>query len=248
MTHHADTCGLFGKLPQQADFVSHFLPDEFTEHWHAWLQSAMGVSREQLGESWLDYYLTSPIWRFAIMPNIITGESIVGVVIPSVDEVGRYFPLTIAHIGHHQPWSAYLHGKEWFDSLEQTAVSALDDNMTYSQFIGYFESLACPEFLVFPKYKTTAVGHSPNRAIAVRKNDEQSENELTNSLLNNLTATLLGQHSLWWTNGSEHVDPCLLMSSNLPDAGQFAAMLDGQWQKWGWAEEVVITQDENIAI
>ncbi|MGH1470065.1 MAG: type VI secretion system-associated protein TagF [Cellvibrionaceae bacterium] len=246
MTTNADTCGLFGKLPQQADFVSHFLPDSFTDHWHAWLQSSIGVSREQLGENWLDLYLTSPVWRFAIMPNIVTSEAIVGVIIPSVDEVGRYFPLTIAHLGKHQPWSAYLHGQSWYDDIEKIAVSALDDNMTYSHFMGSQESLPPPNFLPFPNYKTTAVGHSPNRAIAIKKPEDNTENELTNSLLNNLTSTILGQHSLWWTNGSDHVDPCLLMSSNLPDAGQFSAMLDGDWQKWGWAEEVVIKTEEAL--
>jgi len=243
MNKNSDTCGLFGKTPQQADFVSHYLPDEFTEYWHNWLQSSISVSREQLGESWLDYYLTSPVWRYAIMPNAITSQAITGVFVPSVDEVGRYFPLTIAHIGPQQPWSAYLHGNDWYNTLQDAALCALDENTSYSQLIGHFEALRAPEFPQMPDYKTQSATHTFAHNQVVIKPTDKTSTELALSLLTNAYTRLLGNYSLWWTEGSEYVEPCLVLSANLPDPGQFSAMLDGNWQQWGWAEETVISHD-----
>ena len=41
-------------------------------------------------------------------------------------------------------------------------------------------------------------------------------------------------YSLWWTEGSELVSPSLLICKRLPSFEGIAAMLDGNWQKWGW--------------
>ncbi|GAB1269905.1 type VI secretion system-associated protein TagF [Aurantivibrio infirmus] len=241
----SESCGMFGKIPQQADFISHHLPTEFTEYWHGWLQSSLSVSKEQLGDTWLDYYLTSPVWRFAIMPNIITSQAISGVLMPSVDEVGRYFPLSIAHIGNHQVWAANLHGEEWYQSLENVALHALNENVPYSDFVGHFEALEPARFEAMPKYQALSSVHSNNRNQAIMKPENCSANNLALSLLANAYKRLLGNHSLWWTEGSEQVDPCLIISADLPDAGQFAAMLDGDWQKWGWSQELILSDTEN---
>ena len=45
---------------------------------------------------WLDGYLASPSWRFLLMPGVMDGQPWAGVLMPSVDRVGRYYPLTIA--------------------------------------------------------------------------------------------------------------------------------------------------------
>ena len=53
------TCGFFGKLPAHGDFVERNLPSAAITGWDEWLQQAVAISREQLGESWLDTYLGS---------------------------------------------------------------------------------------------------------------------------------------------------------------------------------------------
>src|SRR5690606_25700162 len=82
--------------PSRGDFVGRRLPADFVGPWDAWLQSAMATSRNALGSEWLDVYLTSPLWRFALSPGACGAAGHVGVVMPSVDNVGRYFPLTAA--------------------------------------------------------------------------------------------------------------------------------------------------------
>src|SRR5690606_10627892 len=88
--------GFYGKLPSRGDFVSRRLAQDFVGHWDAWLQQGLAASQAALGERWLDVYLTSPIWRFAVAPGLIAEAGYVGVLVPSVDRVGRYFPLTAA--------------------------------------------------------------------------------------------------------------------------------------------------------
>ena len=63
--------------------------------WDAWLRECLTASREALGERWLDVYLTSPAWRFACAPGLLGPLASAGVLVPSVDRVGRYFPLTV---------------------------------------------------------------------------------------------------------------------------------------------------------
>lgn len=238
-----ELCGLFGKIPQQADFITHHLPESFTEYWHKWLQSSISISQEQMGDNWLQKYLISPIWHFAIMPDIAHTNAIVGAVIPSVDEIGRYFPLTIAHTGSHNIWSAYLYGDEWYNTVEKIALMPLADETTYSQLIGELESLPLPETRSIPRYMSQYSAHTFKGNQSVKQQPDQSKNDLALSLLPQAYQQRYGNHSLWWTKGSETINACLCISTNLPDPGQFAAMLDGNWQKWGWTEEMVI--DDN---
>lgn len=237
-------CGVFGKLPQQGDFISQLLPGELTEYWHSWLQSSMSVSREQLEHDWLDCYLTGPVWRFAISPNVLWHEPVMGVMMPSVDEIGRYFPLTIAHAGAGLPWAAYLHGQSWFDDAQEVALKALDDGVTYEEFMGAFETLEPPVLPSMPQFMPPEYGRAqPSFVFDVP--DDQQPQEFALGLLSHAYQYLSGQFTLWWTEGSERVPPCLLISRGLPEAGQFAAMLDGQWQEWGWSIESVIETKEN---
>jgi type VI secretion system protein ImpM len=118
------TAGWYGKLPTLGDFASRRLPHHFISAWDAWLQTAISASRDQLGENWLNVYLTSPMWRFALMQGACTPEAWAGVMLPSVDKVGRYFPLTVAM--QLDPRTAVFSAETWYGALEEIAFSTLD--------------------------------------------------------------------------------------------------------------------------
>src|SRR5207253_10781262 len=88
--------GWYGKVPSLGDFATRRLPIEFVKAWDAWLQYVLPASREALGDSWFDTYLTMPIWRFVFLPGLVTQSGWVGVLMPSVDRVARHFSLTLA--------------------------------------------------------------------------------------------------------------------------------------------------------
>ena len=67
----------------------------FVDAWDAWLREGLAASRTALGLSWLDVYLTSPAWRFVCAAGACGPAPVIGLLAPSVDQVGRYFPLTV---------------------------------------------------------------------------------------------------------------------------------------------------------
>jgi type VI secretion system protein ImpM len=49
--------------------------------------------------------------------------------------------------------------------------------------------------------------------------------------------------TMWWTAGSELVEPCILLNRALPRPDSFAALLAGTWNDGRWEGEVAPSQD-----
>lgn len=127
--------GFFGKVPALGDFVSRRLPRHFIEPWDQWLQASMRSSQETLGDKWLSLFLVSPIWRFALNAGVCGPNSWAGVMMPSVDRVGRYYPLTLAREMPAEAISTlFLPESEWFSRLEAAALSVLDEYFDLDSF------------------------------------------------------------------------------------------------------------------
>jgi type VI secretion system protein ImpM len=120
------TVGFYGKLPARGDFVRNGLPREFTDPWDDWLQAAIAGSRTLMGEAWLPAYLEAPVWRFCLPPGMCGASAALGLMLPSVDRAGRYFPLTFAALSPHA--SAAATGEAWLDSCEAAGRGALEQD------------------------------------------------------------------------------------------------------------------------
>lgn len=124
--------GWFGKLPSLGDFAQRRLPPEFVEFWDDWLGAELSRVRIRHDAYWLQAYLASPVWRFVLLPGALTpaAPAWAGVLMPSVDKVGRYFPLTLAHeIGtvpeQMKDVDALL---AWLHDLDDVAADALQED------------------------------------------------------------------------------------------------------------------------
>ena len=143
----ASAPGFYGKVPGLGDFVSRRLPRAFIDYWDAWLQSVIATSRMQLGEHWLNTYLSSPLWRFVLSSGHCGTHPWAGVLMPSVDRVGRYFPLTIATSlsAGANPFAAAAAATEWFEEAEALALSALEaDDFDMDDFDAGVQGLGAP--------------------------------------------------------------------------------------------------------
>jgi len=118
--------GWFGKMPHVGDFVSRRLPDDFIHAWDDWLQSGMARARADLGAAWLARYLVAPVRRFWLAPGLLGDTGWAGALMPSVDGVGRHFPLTIAAALPDHTLAAVLAASAWFRAIDAAGRKVLD--------------------------------------------------------------------------------------------------------------------------
>jgi type VI secretion system protein ImpM len=123
----------YGKMPALGDFFRLEAERVFVACWDLWLQDTLLAARQDLGARFEACYMSAPIWRFALPPGVAGPEGVVGVLMPSVDRVGRQFPLTLlAHTGHGE--QAPLRNLIWqspvLDAVEALALDSLDDSLT----------------------------------------------------------------------------------------------------------------------
>ncbi len=118
--------GFFGKLPGHGDFVRAGLPEEVVEGWDGWVRAGLAESRAVLGEAWRDAFLEAPVWRFRFAPGLLAKPGLSGVMAPSVDRAGRYFPLMLgaAMAAPPEPENAAA----WFDALAAAVTDAVCDD------------------------------------------------------------------------------------------------------------------------
>lgn len=126
----AASAGFYGKLPARGDFVRAGLPRDFIDPWDAWLQRMMLASQDALGEAWAEAWLQAPIWRFALPPGLCGSGAVLGLWLPSMDRVGRFFPLTLAAVAAH-PWPALVQaGKGFLAQAEAAGLEAVQQDLT----------------------------------------------------------------------------------------------------------------------
>ncbi len=216
--------GFFGKVSSHGDFVSRRLPTSFTQGWDNWLQQGMHAARLKLGVDWLPSYLTSPLWRFALSPGLLDQQGWAGVLMPSVDRVGRHFPLTLAApVDAAAPQLDWLaQHAAWFDDLETLALSTLAKNFVLDEFDAALQTRSS---------LPGVAARAPDSAWCFPVDDPMAG---IGSAGGAIAQVLLAGHSLWWTDGSPHVGACVLVCRGLPDAAHTVAMQDGSWAPSGW--------------
>lgn len=234
--------GWYGKMPGTGDFIARRMPAAFSEAWDRWLQAAIAGSRDRLGADWRDCYLSMPVWRFMLSPGMLTGEAWAGVVAPSVDAVGRYFPLAIATAlpSNLDLVPTLVAASEWFDGIESIALDALSPGANVASV-------------------DAAIAKKPFRAEWLKRlessGDEtmpiRGKNPQMLSLLLPARGASAGQDILdvaprfgepwgvWLAEESELLGRCLLACETLPQAGHFCAMMDGRWDEHGWSRRDV---------
>jgi type VI secretion system protein ImpM len=118
--------GFYGKLPARGDFVRAGLPRDFTDPWDDWLRSVIAGSRSLMGEAWLPAFLEAPVWRFNLPPGMCGAQAAIGLMLPSVDRAGRYFPLTFAALGQRR--IAVEPTEAWLDICDAAGRDALEQD------------------------------------------------------------------------------------------------------------------------
>lgn len=156
LTASSPAIGWYGKLPVAGDFVTRRLDGIFVGLWDEWLSAGLDHLRAHNEAGWQSGYLNSPTWCFLLTPGFLPApldrQVWVGVVMPSVDRVGRYYPLTLAYPLAEIPMTADARSAmwSWLRRLEDAAVYALQQDWPIDTFdaelqhIGLAQSQGCP--------------------------------------------------------------------------------------------------------
>ena len=237
------SAGWYGKIPGTGDFIARRMPASFSEAWDRWLQAAIAGSRERLGARWRDSFLSMPIWRFVLTPGMLTQNAWAGIMAPSVDAVGRYFPLAVASAlpsASLDVVGTLAAAEAWFDEIETIALSAIApaaDSAAIDTAIA--QQPFRTEWLRYPEGRDDTVpirGAKPQMLwvpLGARTGQAPARELL------DLAERLAEPSAAWLAEESEMFGRCLLLCEALPPAEQYSAMMDGRWVEHGWGRRDV---------
>lgn len=230
MSGAAPPPGWHGKLPSLGDFASRRLEAPFVDAWDGWLAAGLLALREKNPAGWLDAYLASPSWRFLLQPGVLPGEAgaqgYAGVLMPSVDRVGRYFPFTVVQpLGADAPGTAQQMQSlwHWLARLDELAADAMQDDWPVERLEAELARMAAPDLA--PPPAVDGPGPLAPGALAERTLPAGLD-----------AAQLLGAEAqaLWrdkaqglayWYASTELVAGRLLVSRGLPAAATMGSLL-----------------------
>ncbi|GJE13950.1 type VI secretion system-associated protein TagF [Methylobacterium longum] len=215
---------LYGKLPAKRDFVAVQTWRGFLATFEPWLQQGIASSRAQLGTAWQDTYLHAPIWRFWI-GHAVCGMTTLGALMPSVDGVGRYFPLVLAagaDADETLPNPETEAHDAWLSAAEDILLGALGPGTTFDELTAAVAGLG-------PPAATSGVGAAPGLLRLGR-------NTLAGPFDGDPAAAFAALRSAdrdrgsagssyWWTTGGTAFYPRVMMAVGLPDPAIFAHFL-----------------------
>jgi type VI secretion system protein ImpM len=200
----------YGKLSMLGDFAQRRLPQDVAQACDRWLAATMHALPQVLGERWPWAYLEAPLLRFACGPGVFSGHWWFGVLMPSCDKVGRYFPLWVGQPRVQPPRDGVgLDGLvAWYDAVARAAVRTLEDSAT----VAGFEA----ELLAVPPWPAPAAPQLQAMALPAA---------LAPLAADALAARLDGC-SLWWPASRQPGRAVQLHAvQGLPDAERIAQLL-----------------------
>lgn len=245
--------GVYGKLPSHGDFLKRRVSDAFVDAWDAWLRECIAASRATLGGRWLDLYLTSPAWRFACSAGACGPAPVIGIVAPSVDQAGRYFPLTIvAELPRNLSIiTAAAASERFLDRAERLVIDTLATERV--DFDRFDEGVCALDYELAQIVRPPALTLGPEAAAILTDSPRQWHISLgTSSDLSAAFEQLLSQHLeakyrplvCCWTDGSAVVEPSCLVLKGLPDPASYSALLEGGWGTSPWRSVSATISDE----
>lgn len=219
-------CGLFGKLPAKRDFIAILAPRAFLDVWEPWMQGGLSASRQALTERWAEVFCTAPIWRFWLGAGICQ-RTVLGAFMPSMDGLGRYYPLTI--FGYADPGAAIpppeLGSQDaWFDAAEALLLSTLEKDVSFDTLTGRLDGFEPPQQQLMAELPPPFV-RTREEAIATLVNDGNFD--VFSGLRTAGHESTYAAASFWWTLGGKDYRPLALTCKGMPDPFLFTTILSG---------------------
>lgn len=156
---------------------------------------------------------------------------------PSVDRVGRYFPLTIAAAlpSESNLLTLFSDHQSWFSQCENLALDALNEVCSLEQLLQNISDLNVPVIPSVPSLWRQSETSSPAWHLNLKSADQLGDR--LPDLGHKLLVESMHDYSLWCHEGADGQSSSLLACDGLPPVQGFAGFLDGNWSDWGWGGE-----------
>ncbi len=219
-------CGLFGKLAAKRDFIALATTRGFLEAWEPWLQSSLAASRHHLGDGWQQAFLTAPVWRFWLGADIC-GTTVLGAIMPSLDGVGRYYPLVLHATADADAPIAPPDidaQDEWFGVAESFLLSTLAQDVAFDDISARLDGL------VVPRASHRAAAGANILSLGDEMAGMVTEGTDFATALSGLRAArpeVYAAASFWWTAGGGNFRALALSCRGLPDPYRYSTLLTG---------------------
>ncbi|MCI4678283.1 type VI secretion system-associated protein TagF [Rhodoblastus acidophilus] len=223
-------CSLFGKAPTRRDFFAVATPRSFLAAWEPWLQNAVAASRDALRDGWIKAYLSAPIWRFWLGSDIL-GAAAIGAIMPSMDGVGRYFPLTLvacAAAGETFDPPEVDAQDQWFEEVEDYLLATLGMR-EHDALLAAFGAAPAPRSRP-KKASWPDVAFDPYDIVRVETAGRAFESCFTLARGADPDRAF-SSSSFWWTIGGDGFSPRAFAARRLPSPFIFAPMLTGEFAR-----------------
>jgi type VI secretion system protein ImpM len=223
-------CGLFGKLPAKRDFIAVSAPRSLLDVWEPWMQSGLSASRELLKGNWQQAYLSAPIWRFWLGAEIC-GATVMGALMPSLDGVGRYYPLTVFAVADQEapiPPPDIDSQDGWFAGTEQLLLSTLDRDVSYDTITAELDRLAPPACQA--SHSASDMFPFIKPGIVAAPAGDLSFTSLCSLFRTANHGSVYAAASFWWTLGGGDYKPAGLSCRGMPDPFLYANILTGRFK------------------
>jgi type VI secretion system protein ImpM len=169
---------------------------------------------------------------------------VVGVLVPSIDRVGRYFPLTVvAELPPDVPVvTVATRTLSFFEAAERLLVDTLAaEDVDFDRFdagvadLGReLAALALPGEVVLDEAALDILQGNPRGHWQLPIDSTGQLAPTFEQLLSFQLSAMYDPLVLWWTEGSSIVEPGCMIGAGLPPANAFGAFLDGEWAQHRW--------------
>jgi type VI secretion system protein ImpM len=194
------------------------------------MQGGISASRESLGDSWRDAFLTAPIWRFWLGADIC-GTAAAGAFMSSLDGVGRYYPLTVfacADSGAAIAPPDIDAQDDWFAAAEEFLLATLEKDVAFDTVTTALDRIALPACQGTNAVPEGMVRVTDGAVVAAAAG--HSFLDLCGSLRAANHDGAYAAASFWWTLGGGDYPPLALSCRGMPDPFLFANMLTGHFK------------------
>ncbi len=194
------------------------------------MQSCLSASRHHLGDGWQHAFLTAPVWRFWLGAGIC-GTTVLGAVMPSLDGVGRYYPLALHAIADADAPTLPPDidpQDDWFGMAEDFLLSTLARETSFDDICSQLDGLAIPR----TKSRAEADKNADKNMVPLGDGmagmvADETDFATALSALRVAGPDVYAAASFWWTAGGGSFRPLAVSCRGLPDPYRYSTLLTG---------------------